>query len=268
MKVVAVDDEHRALNILRTMLEEVDGIESVECFHKPQEALEYIKTQSVDLVFMDVEMPGLLGTQIADTIKSFSRRPAVVFVTGYEEYSYEAWKLDAADYILKPFGLEELKHAVKKAAFWIKAEEDFQKSESEPQVYIQCSPLFAVKVDGKPIRFKSKKAEELLAFLVHYQGIWVSIDEIVFHVLEEKDEKDGKQYYRTILHRLKKELREAGIEDILETEYGKAKIKKEKFTCDYYDFIRGESETFRGVYMKQYSWAEEMNAYLLDKHQK
>lgn len=263
MKAVAVDDEHRALNILRTMLEKVDGIESVECFQKPHEALDYIKTHPVDLVFLDVEMPELLGTQIADTIKSFSRRPAVVFVTGYEEYSYEAWKLDAADYILKPFGPEELEHAVRKAAFWIEAEETRQKSEQGPQVYIQCSPLFAVKVDGKPIRFKSKKAEELLAFLVHYQGIWVSIDEIVFHVLEEKDEKGGKQYYRTILHRLKKELREAGIEDIVETEYGKAKIRKEKVGCDYYDYIKGENEAFAGVYMKQYSWAEEMNAYLL-----
>ena len=122
--------------------------------------------------------------------------------------------------------------------------------------HIRCFPDFELFINKTPVSFKSRKAKELLALLVHYEGNWVPIDKITFCLLENCEEHSSKNYSRTILYRLKQALAPYHLEQIVESAYGKMRVHTEQFTCDYYDYLQGQTELFQGDYMGEYPWAE------------
>ncbi len=254
MKIVAVDDEPRALHMLEILLGQIEIEKEINTFLKPEEAFEYLKSNFADIVFLDVEMPGMSGIDFADALLELPDPPAVVFVTGYHEYARLAWDVEAIDYILKPYSKEQVLRAIDR--YKTKYQPLRSRREEKHKIRIQCFPDFDVYVDGKPIRFRHKKSKELLAFLVHNRGAWVSVDKIAFTLFENYDEDTAKNYYRGILYRLRQILKEAGILDLIETGYGKCRADNTKFICDYYEYLDGEKDLFFGEYMSEYSWAE------------
>jgi two-component system, LytTR family, response regulator len=110
MKILIVDDEAPARERLRRMLEAIGDLEVMgEAFDGPS-ALEAIKLQRPDVVFLDIEMPGCSGTEVAACLPSPA--PKVVFCTAYEQYAAEAFDLKAVDYLLKPVKKERLAESV------------------------------------------------------------------------------------------------------------------------------------------------------------
>ena len=111
MKCIAIDDEPLALKVIKDYVDKVPYLNLEGTFDNPFEALQYLSQQSVDIVFIDINMPGLNGL---DLIRSLRKISNVVFTTAYSEYAIDGFELDATDYLLKPFSFERFLRAVNK----------------------------------------------------------------------------------------------------------------------------------------------------------
>lgn len=111
LKCLLVDDEPPALKILSTYLDQMDNLELVGTCADALEAMQLLKERPVDVVFLDIKMPRLLGTEFIRTLRN---PPRVIFTTAHKDYALEGFELDAVDYLLKPFSFERFLRAVNK----------------------------------------------------------------------------------------------------------------------------------------------------------
>jgi len=112
IRVVAIDDEPLALQLVKGYVEKTPFLELAASFDNPVDAVAFIGSSDVDLVLLDIQMPDLTGTELARVI---SGGPKVIFTTAYEKYALEGFRLDAVDYLLKPFSYAEFLRAAQKA---------------------------------------------------------------------------------------------------------------------------------------------------------
>lgn len=110
-RCLLVDDEPLALKVLENHIESIPHLEIVSSCVNAFAAMEVLQHQSIDLMFLDIQMPKLIGTSFLRTLRN---APKVIFTTAYKEYAVEAFDLDAIDYLLKPVTLERLMRAVNK----------------------------------------------------------------------------------------------------------------------------------------------------------
>jgi two-component system, LytTR family, response regulator LytT len=114
LKALVVDDEAPARSELRYLLGEAGGVEVVGEASNTIEALQLIKAIPYDVIFLDINMPGLTGVQLAEVLAGLTRPPAIVFVTAHSEHAVKAFEVNAADYLVKPVDLERLKRSIAK----------------------------------------------------------------------------------------------------------------------------------------------------------
>lgn len=119
IKTIAIDDEPLALQRLISYIEKTPFLELSDSFESALTALEFIEKEKVDLIFLDIQMPDLSGTEFVRTLKN---APKIIFTTAYEKYAIEGFKLDAIDYLLKPYGYDEFLIAARKAKKYIQLE--------------------------------------------------------------------------------------------------------------------------------------------------
>ena len=112
LRSIIVDDELLGRKILEDYVSQFPFIELVATCKNAFEALQVLQEQPVDLMFLDIQMPGLLGTKFLESLTS---RPMVIFVTAYSNYAVESYELDVIDYLMKPVSLERFTKAVLKA---------------------------------------------------------------------------------------------------------------------------------------------------------
>ena len=111
IKCLVIDDEPLALQQLASYVEKIPYFTLVAQCHGAVEAREIIDRERVDAIFVDINMPDINGM---DFVKQLSAPPIVVFTTAYSEYAVDGYKVDAVDYLLKPFGLDDFKRAATK----------------------------------------------------------------------------------------------------------------------------------------------------------
>ena len=112
MKCIALDDEPLALQLLENYVQQTDGLEMANTFTDPVSAEEYINSNIVDLLFLDIQMPDVNGMQFFSNLIS---KPPVIFTTAFSNYAAQGFDLDAVDYLVKPFDYERFTKAVTKA---------------------------------------------------------------------------------------------------------------------------------------------------------
>ena len=115
LRALVVDDEQLARDELCYLLDEVGGVEIVGQAGNGPEALEAVAKLVPELVFLDVQMPGFTGFEVARVLAGQERPPAVVFVTAYDEHAIQAFEVNAVDYLLKPVDANRLEGAVQRA---------------------------------------------------------------------------------------------------------------------------------------------------------
>ncbi len=110
-RCMIVDDEPLAVQALETLLARLDYIEIVGACEDALKAFHVLRETPVDLLFLDIEMPGLTGV---DFLRSLKHPPTVIFVTAYREYALDAFELDVVDYLLKPVSFDRLLQALER----------------------------------------------------------------------------------------------------------------------------------------------------------
>jgi DNA-binding LytR/AlgR family response regulator len=109
LRCLLIDDEPPALKVLQSHIEQISGLEVVATCSNAVEAIDVLHRKAVDVMFLDIKMPKIIGTEF---LRSLSHPPKVIFVTAYRDYAVEGFELDAVDYLVKPVSFERFVKAI------------------------------------------------------------------------------------------------------------------------------------------------------------
>jgi two-component system LytT family response regulator len=194
LRVLIVDDEPLARDRLRGWLLDEPSVEIAGECGSGTEALATIRSTPLDLVFLDVEMPGCNGLQVVSELPP-EGRPAVVFVTAHERFAVDAFEVQAVDYLLKPFDRERFQTALRRA-------EEHLHARRTGQIEDKLDNLLADAAPSKTPERLTVKADGRLVFLKPAEIIWVEAADnyIILHLV------DGRLMLRETLATLEKRL--------------------------------------------------------------
>lgn len=120
LRALLVDDEPLAIRRLTRSLAQVEGVEVVAATTSARQAVDMIGSETPDMVFLDISMPGLNGFEVIERIPA-EAQPAIIFVTAYHDHAVHAFDVAAADYLMKPYAQARLAEAVDRGRLWLKA---------------------------------------------------------------------------------------------------------------------------------------------------
>ena len=241
IRIAAVDDEMHVLERFERMAMESKELELCGLFETGEQLLSYLKDNPLDAVFLDIEMPDINGLQLSQEILSLNENIEIIFVTAYNQFAVEAFELHAIDYIMKPLTEERLEKTIKRLL-------KIRKTVVQPsKPFIQCFGDFEVFINGEAFTWKNSKAKEILAFLVHKQGVPVNWEKIVDAVWPEYDSKKAQTNFHATTYLLRKRLAQLGISHILENGRGNYRIVINEVDCDIYQL----EELIKGNYIKR-----------------
>lgn len=253
MRIIAVDDEKLALDTLVDSIGKTVPEAKTVGFRRPEEALAYACENSCDIAFLDIKMRGMTGLELARRLKDIRGDINIIFVTGYSEYSLDAFRLYASDYLLKPATPDAVGQALAHLRTPVKPVQT-------KKIRFRCFGSFEVYVDNKPLVFGRAKAKELLAYLVDRMGASATMGELMAAMWEDGPDTSSRQSnLRNLIADLKNVLTDAGAADIILKSRNSIALNCEAVDCDYYDFLRHipyAVNAYHGEYMAQYSWAE------------
>ncbi|NQX63729.1 response regulator [Paenibacillus qinlingensis] len=214
IRVMLIDDEEDALDLLEILLGQIGNINIVGRYMNPIQAIEALANSPVDAVFLDIQMPGMKGTEAARTIRSMIPLLPIVFTTAYAEYAVEAFEIQSTDYLLKPFTIQRLQNTVERLKQSLSESVILARQGANITPTICCLGGFQIGLPGdttKVLTWKTKKEKELCAFLIHYAGKSVNTASIIEAIWPGYDLNKAKTYLYTCLSYLRRSLAEHHI---------------------------------------------------------
>ena len=232
LRCLLIDDEPPALKILASYISNINGLEIVAQCKNAIEALDILHQKTVDVIFLDIKMPKILGTEF---LKNLSHPPKVIFVTAYRDYAVEGYELDAVDYLVKPVSFERFFKAITKlnraidkeavtttveykpnpeAFVYLKVDKDMKKIFVNDIVYIESwkdyVKLFLANGRNILARQSISAMENLLSdhkFMRVHRSYMVSLNKISGYnglsvQLETKEIPIGRLYKQVVMERL------------------------------------------------------------------
>ncbi|GIZ10228.1 LytTR family DNA-binding domain-containing protein [Flavobacterium sp. UMI-01] len=142
IKCLIIDDEPLAINVIKNYLEQIEDYEVINTFSNAIEALNFLKTNLIDVIFLDINMPVLDGINF---IKSVENPPLVIITTAYEEFALETYELDVLDYLVKPIEFPRFMKALNKINRRLENNKSFQDNSKD-------HPYIFVKIDKKKMK--------------------------------------------------------------------------------------------------------------------
>ena len=257
MHVIYVDDEQPALDNFRLTAAAFLEIDSLNLFLDGTSALDWAKEHVVDIAFLDVEMPGLHGLELARELRKINSDIRIVFVTAYSQYAMDAWDIDATGYILKPYSEADVYKELKKC---------FYRPIPSQHVTIQTMPSLSVYVDGMPLHLARAKSRELFALLVDAGARGITTGEGISYLWPDRpNDTNTQSLFRMTYKRLADALEDAGIGYIIASKENRRFIRVDQVDCDLYRILSGDTravQKYCGQYLNEYAWAEERNGQL------
>ncbi len=261
MRFLAVDDEIYILEEMVKILRRVQPKTEVLSFTRPDEAIRAAERQTIDVAFLDIHLGKMSGLELAVRLKNIKPDMHIIFVTGYQEYAVDAFRMHATGYLLKPVDEND----VKRELTFI-----YEEAPQRKRISVQTFGGFELFVDGRPVHFGRAKSKELLAYLVDHRGAVVTAAEARAALFEEMGNTGtSKSYFHQLVYELKNALKKAGASEILTKGFNGYAVVPEKFDCDYYRLLQGDPiaiNQYQNDYMPLYSWGEAHNAELWLKH--
>ncbi len=232
LRCLLIDDEPPALKILASYISNINRLEIVGQCKNALEALDVLNQHTVDVIFLDIKMPKILGTEF---LKNLSHPPKVIFVTAYRDYAVEGYELDAVDYLVKPVSFERFFKAITKlnrmmgketisasvdyksnpeAFVYLKVDKDMKKIFVNDIIYIESwkdyIKLFLVNGKNLVVKQTITAMENLLSehkFMRVHRSYMVSINKIsgyngIAVQLETKEIPIGRLYKQVVMEKL------------------------------------------------------------------
>jgi DNA-binding LytR/AlgR family response regulator len=162
LNCIAVDDEPLALGLVCKFIEQTPFLSLAGRYSSAMDALKSIHSQKIDVIFLDIQMPDLNGIELARVLGKGPETPRIIFTTAYNQFALEGYKVDALDYLLKPFNYEEFLRAATKAYNYA---ELLHKPAPTPVIA-------AAEVE--------KADDEYLFLKVEYQLVRIALDDILY----------------------------------------------------------------------------------------
>lgn len=247
MKVLLVDDE--ALNLKRledAARKALPEDAEIFAYNNPVQALKETEDKKIDIAFLDVEMPGLNGLQLAKKIKTVNPLVNIIFVTAYDHYALDAYRIHASGYVTKPVNAAKIKEEIEGLRHPVELK-------PTKRIQVKCFGNFEVFCDGSPLKFQRSKSKELFAYLVDREGSAINVNELNSILWEE----DHPSYLRNLIADIQATLKAVGATDVFIKRHNECFIDPEKIDCDAYEYKKNNPEAiraYRGEYMMQYSW--------------
>jgi len=265
MNIIAVDDEYLSLIDLEYAIKEIVPEADVLGFESPSAALKFAIENHIDIAYLDINMPGMNGIDLAKKLRKANPGINIIFSTGYDEYAKEAFSVQASGYLTKPITTEAIKESLKHLRTPVT-------SEPKAILRVQCFGNFDVFADDKILYFPRQKAKELLAYLIHKRGTSCTIKEICAAIYEENENiiSPDKQV-QSVISTMMKTLKEINADDVIIKNYNSISIDVNKVDCDFYRYIEKDPtllNIYTGEYMTNYTWAEFRPEYLEMMHKK
>ena len=244
MRIMCVDDEPLALQMLELSVKKAKPDAEVSAFRKPRELLEAAKQNGCDIAFLDIHMRGMNGVELAKELKAVNPKMNIIY----------AMRLHASGYIMKPVTKEKIERELADLRFPITPK-------SNALLRVQCFGNFDVFTpDGAHVRFERSKAKEVFAYLVHKQGSSCTTREIFAAIFEDEPyEKKLQNLLQTYIYAMIKSLKAVGAEEAVVRSYNALAVNTEVLDCDYYRFKEldaGAVNAYQNEYMSQYYWAD------------
>jgi two-component SAPR family response regulator len=254
MIAIAVDDEALMLRALVRAISVSPDITGVFKFSDPEKALDFVKDNSVNIAFLDINMRGMGGLALAESIVAARPDCKIVFCTGHEEYAIPAFKIHASGYLMKPISEEDIQREIDNVKGII---------QRTKLLTVKCFGNFEVYAKNEVLVFKRLKTKELFAFLIDRNGAGVTAKQICAVLFpDDTDDTKNSAYLRQLVMDLKNTLKKVGAEAVLCHETPCYRVDVNLLKCDYFSYLETGKPAFYGEYMTQYSWAEETSARL------
>jgi len=247
MKVLLVDDESLQLVRLENACKKILPDAEFSSYTNPVKALQENDKTLFDIAFLDIEMPGINGIQLAKHLKKINPLIKIVFVTAYNEYALQAFKIHAHGYITKPVSEAKVKEEVDEL-------QNIAPLQSSKKLQVKCFGNFEVFHNGEPVKFSYKKSKEVFAYLIDREGAAIDINELNAVIWEE----DHPSYLRNLIADIQNTLKKLDCGDVFIKRHNEAYIDVDKVDCDAYEYKKNNPNAirlYRGEYMTQYSWA-------------
>ena len=252
MNCIIVDDEPVARKGMKSLVEQIPQLTLVGSFNNAIAASAYINEYTVDLIFLDIQMPEKDGLELAKELKDIYKDINIVFVTGYSQYALDALKIHCSGYVLKPAKKEDIEDALANLRAPIQYNDN--------KLRVQCFGSFEVFYNNKPVNFDRSKAKEIFAYLIDRRGAAATTGELCGILWDGKSaDESSKHYLRNLIASLKKSLKVCDAEDVFICKRNYFAVNSEKIECDYYKYLERDAaavNSYKGEYMSQYSWAE------------
>ncbi|SCW70763.1 Two-component response regulator, SAPR family, consists of REC, wHTH and BTAD domains [Paenibacillus tianmuensis] len=213
MRAILVDDERLALRHLKQKLEcDVGGVEVVETCMDPSQAVDMAIKHRPDVVFLDIQMPGINGLQLGEQLQLAVPDIEIIFVTGHDQYAIHAFKLYALDYILKPARTDRLQQTVQRLRGKLKANKETGRESQAPLICCFNQIRFQLPGnDSQTVKWRTSKAQELFAYLLHHRYRTVDRGTLIELLWPDFDvSRAAQQLYTTIYH-IRQTLKTSGM---------------------------------------------------------
>ncbi|WP_342547076.1 response regulator [Paenibacillus sp. FSL P2-0089] len=211
LRVVLIDDERLALIQLESTLRALGSTIVTATYTNPQLAMSEAAGWEADIIFLDIDMPGLNGMEAAKQLEESCPGSAIVFVSAHNSFALEAFEVSAQDYLLKPVSRERLSRTLQR----IRSRKINQLHTDKPDsLLIRCFNAIQFERGGVPIRdfrWRTSKAQELFAFLLYHHDRIVVKDKLVELLWPEASFKRASTHLYTAIYQIRQSLKRADI---------------------------------------------------------
>jgi len=259
MRIAVADDEEYLLKHLEITVSEVLPDAEVFAFSSPSLLLETAKHTKFDIVFLDIQMPGFTGLELAKELNNINDKLNIIFATGYDYYKSDAIDLFASGYITKPVTKAKIEEQIKHLRYNIIPAK---------RVYAQTFGNFTLFIDGKPISFPREKVQMAIAYLIHRRGSLVNKKELSSVLFDDGVyDANRRSYMSKICSEIEKVFESYNLTGLINKNSRDLSINAQLIDCDLYDYLDhkpGAKDKYKGEYMNQYSFGEEIIGLLED----
>lgn len=251
MRAIIVEDEQLMINAFMRISKNIDDLIVQGKFMTAEEAIEYSETNSFEIAFLDIELPGMNGIECAKKLRERMPELLVVFISAYDDYLRESNQIGGDGYLIKPYNEEILEKTMNQMRLLAQRQ--------KKSIYVQMFGMFTVMRDGVPIPLRGK-AKEILAMILAKRGREISNEEIYRTIWETREYSNvNMKVYYNALKRLKDTLKKYSMENIIFSTGRGQMANVDMFDCDYYSWLEHNSapnEKFEGEFLSEYSWGE------------